>query len=181
MSEVVKLIKESTIRDIAEAIKEKEGSVNQIPVVEMGNRIRAIAGALAEINGYSYVCGTMSFEEDQISDVKIDHEDVGDTKIILVWCENLIAEEVAYKAIAFYIPSSVGTTRWFNSGAIIVNGAAAGAGQGQLSFGSSATQAEHGVYITDNTQFRIGAGSGNGCRLLAGKTYHWIVIGGGVT
>lgn len=54
MSEVVKLVKESIIKDIAEAIKEKEGSVNKIPVTEMAQRIMALGGS-----GVEYTTGKL--------------------------------------------------------------------------------------------------------------------------
>lgn len=58
MSEVVKLVKESTIRDIAEAIREKEGSINQIPVAEMAQRIKTLG------SGIEYTTGEVTFSKD---------------------------------------------------------------------------------------------------------------------
>lgn len=167
-------INEETLVDIGNAIREKEGSSELIPPLEMGDRIRAIAGALAEINGYSYVCGTVSFETDQISDVIIDHKDVGETKAIFVWCDSLTAEEVAYKAMTFYIPNKASDVRWYNSGSFYVKE------DGTLLPGNAATRAAYALYYETSTRFCIGASDWSGCRLLAGKTYHWIVIGGGV-
>lgn len=166
-------IEESTLTDIGAAIREKDGSTALIPPLEMGARIRAIVGALAEINGYSYVCGTVSFETDQISDVIIAHKDVGETKAIFVWCENITAEELAYKVMTFYIPNEAGDVRWFNSYSIYVQA------DGSLAGGNPASRSAYGLFRDTPTQFRIGASDYSGCRLLAGKTYHWIVIGGG--
>lgn len=166
------LIEKETLRDIGDGIREKEGTTEDIPPKEMGDRIRAIAGALAEINGYKYTCGTVSFETDKMDYVKINHDDIGDIKTILLWCEAVTIEDTAYKVMAFYVPT-VGTNSWNRSGSICYRE------NGDMMFGNPASAHTHGVYNVTRTSFEIGAGTVYGARLLAGKTYHWIVIGGG--
>lgn len=172
------LIRKSTLTDIGDAIREQTGSAEYVNPALMGAAVRALTsgdggdsgGGL--INGYKYACGTVSFETDQVSEVYIDHDDVGSRKLILVWCDNPTTESVAYKVLSFFIPTD-GTARWKNSGAVYFSTA------GDMTFGNTATAAGHGVYEVNSTQFYIGAAQGVGCRMLAGKTYHWLVIGGG--
>lgn len=106
-----------------------------------------------------------------IQNVYIDHDDVGETKLILVWCENPTTESVAYKVLSFYIPTD-GTSRWKNSGAIYFTTS------GDMAHGNPGTANAHAIYYENNTRFAVGAGSATGARILAGKIYHWLVIGG---
>ena len=175
----VKFIKDETLSGIADAIREKTGISGAITAGAMAAAIASIAVGESDaptegglINGYKFACGTFSFEEDQSSNVTIDHEDVGATKAVFLWCENATTEEVAYKVLAFYIPTD-GTTRWSNSGSVYFS-------SGSMLFGNSATSSAHGMYVNSATSFSIGSNvSTVGARILGGKTYHWVAIGGG--
>ena len=165
-------IDESTLTEIGDAIREKTGNEELIPTRQMAAVIAAISSGVPSINGYAYTSGTMSFEEDQLANVTVNHDDVGEIKAIFLWCENPTTEEVAYKVLSFYIPTD-GANRWNNSGSIYFSTA------GVMTFGNAANATAHVLRHESNTQFVVWAGASTGGRLLAGKTYHWLVIGGG--
>lgn len=64
------LINKSTLTDIGNAIREKEGSTELVPVVDMADRIMALAGA----SGKRFTTGTVIFSDASLKGaIKITH------------------------------------------------------------------------------------------------------------